>query len=183
MEAAYYTLDEASRLTGISPEALRKRWNRGKLRGQKSKQDGKVRVWLDDEAVEAIREAGRPGGQEDGQESEEAIAVNALARVVETLEQQLARTHELLERQSASHEEAIRRERDRVDELRTTLDEVREEKERQRRSAGAQIRRLREELAEAQVALKAGEQPPAAPGPAPDRRPGLLARLLRRRGG
>lgn len=165
MEPGFLTLEEAARLTGLSPEALRKRWMRGKIRGQKSN-DGKVRIWMDDQIAEALRESVRPGGQDDGQEGEESVAISALHRLVEGLERQIA-----------SQDEALRRER-------ALVDEVREERARDRRAAMATIARLRREQAEIKSKLDevlAGQRAAAETPPASAPRPGLLARLLGRR--
>ena len=73
MEAGLYTLDEASGLTGLSVEALRKRVTRRKLEAVRGN-DGRVRVRLDDQAIADLKRdlssgqrGGRPGGRPDGQ--------------------------------------------------------------------------------------------------------------------
>lgn len=91
IEAGLYTLDEASGLTGLSIEALRKRVTRRKVQAVKGN-DGRVRVRLDNEAIAALKRegepailTGRPGGRPDGQSKiisavEAALAETAAVR-------------------------------------------------------------------------------------------------------
>src|SRR5215212_7490201 len=58
-KAKPYLLTEASRLTGLSVDALRKRIERKKLRGSRSNEDGQWRVWLTSKDVETAK-SGRP---------------------------------------------------------------------------------------------------------------------------
>jgi hypothetical protein len=53
-EAKPYLLTDASGLTGLSVEALRKRIERKSLRGTRSNEDGQWRVWLT--SIQAVGE-------------------------------------------------------------------------------------------------------------------------------
>ena len=191
MEATYYILEEASRLTGLSTEALRKRWMRAKLRGTKGN-DGKVRVFLDDRIIEELREAGRPDVQDDGQEADgDSSTISALTRLSEVLEAQLALTRQdaVEARQEAAAARAtLDREReawlarmDRVSEQHAAaLAELQDGRMRDRRAAMAAIERLKRALSE----IREGQGTPVAPppeiiasSPSPRR---LLARIFRR---
>ena len=54
-EAKPYLLADASRLTGLSVDALRKRIVRKKLRASRSNEDGQWRVWLTSKDVETAK--------------------------------------------------------------------------------------------------------------------------------
>src|ERR1700712_3404124 len=93
MEAGLYSLEEASRLTGLSIEALRKRVTRRKLGAVKSN-DGRVRVRLDDQTIFAIKRDGQAGQKPgrlprrpDGHNPDKTLTDNALSRVIEVVEQ------------------------------------------------------------------------------------------------
>ncbi len=86
-----YTLEEAADLTGVSAEALRKRWMRGRLEGSKSNEDGRVRVRLTTEQVSDLRREATPSKRVDKQ-VDESSTVKALSAHVQTLSEQLARS-------------------------------------------------------------------------------------------
>jgi DNA repair exonuclease SbcCD ATPase subunit len=84
MEAGLYTLEEASGLTGLSIEALRKRVTRRKLTAVKGN-DGRVRVRLDDQTAATIKQdslsgqsVGRPGRRPDGQSPDKSRMINVI---------------------------------------------------------------------------------------------------------
>ena len=79
-EAKPYLLTEASGLTGLSVDALRKRIERKKLRGSRSNEDGQWRVWLTARDVETARSGrlmDRSSQDVDGQ-PDESRAIKAL---------------------------------------------------------------------------------------------------------
>ncbi len=98
-EAKPYLLTEASGLTGLSVDALRKRIERKKLRGTRSNEDGQWRVWLtakDVETAKASQFVDKSGHGSDGPPDE-------------------SRTIKALEGEAAALREAHSRERERAD--------------------------------------------------------------------
>ena len=75
MDGTLYTLEEASKLTGVSPEALRKRFMRGQIEGIPSKQsnDGKVRIRLTEGQLSDLR---RVDNQVDDEPPESVVRVD-----------------------------------------------------------------------------------------------------------
>lgn len=189
MEATNYVLEDASRLTGLSTEALRKRWMRGKLRGSKGN-DGKVRVYLDDEVMETLRKSVRPDGQEPDGEEDESPTISALSRLADAYEQQAAQAREdvVAARQEAAQaraaldSERVARDDERrswtgsLDRMAEELAATRERRETDRRTAVAAVRRIRQEAADLKHQL---DQVLAGQVTASTRPPGLLARLAR----
>ena len=138
-EAKPYLLTEASRLTGLSVDALRKRIERKKLRGSRSNEDNQWRVWLTSKDVETAK-SGQPvdkSGQDvDGQPDE-------------------SRTIKALEAEAAVLREAVGRERERADKAEGESATLRERMESERARA-AQAEREREE-ARSRAAAAEGE--------------------------
>jgi chromosome segregation ATPase len=114
-EAKPYSLAEASSLTGLSVDALRKRIVRKKLRASRSNEDGQWRVWLTSKDVETAksgRSADRSGHGADGP-LDESWTIKALEDAVKALREALERAsaevpglRERLERAEREREEA-----------------------------------------------------------------------------
>lgn len=86
-EAKSYTLAEAASLTGLSVDALRKRILRGKVRANKSNEDGLWRVWLAEADIAASQELDLPPDM-----SSQSSALQAeLAAVREALDRERSR--------------------------------------------------------------------------------------------
>src|SRR3954468_20545335 len=121
-EAKPYLLTEASGLTGLSVDALRKRIERKRLRGSRSNEDGQWRVWLTSKDVETAR-AGRAAdksgqaadrvGRGGASRAEESLKVRTLEDSLDAVREDLSR-----ERAHAAAAEgegkALREERDRL---------------------------------------------------------------------
>ena len=107
-EAKPYLLTEASGLTGLSVDALRKRIERKKLRGTRSNEDGQWRVWLTSKDVETAK-SGQPvdksGQGMDGLPDESRI-IKALDDRAATLEAALDRERTRADRAEAAAAEA-----------------------------------------------------------------------------
>jgi chromosome segregation ATPase len=102
-EAKPYLLTEASRLTGLSVDALRKRIERKKLHGSRSNEDGQWRVWLTSKDVETAKSgqtADKSGQDADGP-LDESRTIKALEGEVVTLREGLARERERADRVEA----------------------------------------------------------------------------------
>ncbi len=112
-EAKPYLLTEASGLTGLSVDALRKRIERRKLRGSRSNEDGHWRVWLTSRDVETARSgraADRSGQDADGL-PDESRTIKALEAEAAALRERAGRA----EGESATLRERIESERGRAD--------------------------------------------------------------------
>ncbi len=157
-EASLYTLEEAARLTGRSPEALRKRFLRGQIEGVGSREsnDGKVRLRLSEAQIADLRV-----DEEEAEIAESPPVVEspdpALSRLVETLERQLIRAEAAAdEARLGLATERTARDTERL-QWSTRLDALaqnyeaqiallRDERQRDRRAAGATVERLKREL-------------------------------------
>src|SRR5215207_5776989 len=106
-EAKPYLLTEASGLTGLSVDALRKRIERKKLRGSRSNEDGQWRVWLTSRDVETAK-SGRPVDKS-GQDVDESPTIKALEAEAAGLRERLGRA----EGESATLREQVESERTR----------------------------------------------------------------------
>src|SRR3954454_12637954 len=98
-EAKPYLLTEASGLTGLSVDALRKRIVRKKLRASRSNEDGQWRVWLtsaDVEAAKAGRSADRSSQDMDGP-ADESRTIKALEDAIGLLREQAGQDRTTLE--------------------------------------------------------------------------------------
>jgi flagellar biosynthesis/type III secretory pathway protein FliH len=136
-EAKPYLLTEASGLTGLSVDALRKRIERKKLRGSRSNEDGQWRVWLTSKDVETAK-SGRPvdkSGQDvDGPPDE-------------------SRTIKAMEGEAAALRDALARERERADTAEGESATLRE----QVKSEGARAAQAEREREAARIAAAAAE--------------------------
>ncbi len=92
-----YLLTEASGLTGLSVDALRKRILRRKLRAHRSNEDGLWRVWLTEADIETAK-AGRLAGNDVDAPSEESRTISALEAEIGTLREALTRERERADR-------------------------------------------------------------------------------------
>src|SRR5215208_3482307 len=110
-EAKPYLLTEASGLTGLSVDALRKRIERKKLRGSRSNEDGQWRVWLTSKDVETARsgQAVDKSGQGSDGPPDESRTIKALEDRATALQDALTRERARAER--AEGESATLRER------------------------------------------------------------------------
>ncbi len=197
MDDALYTLEEASRLTGMTAEALRKRFLRGQIEGVSSKEsnDGRVRVRLTESQLSDLR---RPDDQPDDEPPVHppgGLPEATLMRLVDSLEARALRAEEAADRERLAVEAAraahdgdrLRWDEERR-EWRGTLDAVASElaatragRLSDRKTAVAAVRRIRDQSAALRAQLDqvlAGQQQAAAP--TPTRRPGFIARLFRR---
>ena len=103
-EAKPYLLTEASRLTGLSVDALRKRIERKKLRGTRSNEDGQWRVWLtskDVETANSSQSVDKSGQGSDGP-PDESRTIKALEGEAATLREALGRERERADRTEAA---------------------------------------------------------------------------------
>src|SRR5690349_10607259 len=98
-EAKPYLLTEASGLTGLSVDALRKRIIRKKLRASRSNEDGQWRVWLtsaDVETAKSGRSADKPSQGIDGP-VDESRTIKALEDAIGLLREQFGQDRTTLE--------------------------------------------------------------------------------------
>ncbi len=135
-----YLLTEASSLTGLSVDALRKRILRRKLRAHRSNEDGLWRVWLTEADIETAK-AGRLAGNDVDAPSEESRTINALEAEIGTLREALMRERERADRAEAR----VAAERGRVE----AAEREREDARVRAAAAEAEGKGLREALAEA----------------------------------
>ena len=135
-----YLLTEASSLTGLSVDALRKRILRRKLRAHRSNEDGLWRVWLTEADIETAK-AGRLAGNDVDAPSEESRTINALEAEIGTLREALTRERERADRAEAQ----AAAERGRVEEA----EREREDARVRAAAAEAEGKGLREALVEA----------------------------------
>jgi chromosome segregation ATPase len=156
-EAKPYLLTEASGLTGLSVDALRKRIERKKLRGSRSNEDGQWRVWLtsrDVETAKSGRIVDKPGQDVDVQ-SDESRTIKALDAEAAALRERVGRA----EGESATLRERMESERGRADQAEARAGRAEAERDAARAereaakvaaaSAEGEARGLREALAEA----------------------------------
>ncbi len=105
-EAKPYLLTEASGLTGLSVDALRKRIERKSLRGSRSNEDGQWRVWLTSKDVEMAK-SGRSldkSGQDADGPTDESRTIKALEAEAAALRDALDRERERADRAEAKAE-------------------------------------------------------------------------------
>ena len=100
-EAKPYLLTEASRLTGLSVDALRKRIERRRLRGSRSNEDGQWRVWLTSKDIETAK-----AGQVLDAPPDESRTIKALEGETAALREALARERERADKAEREREEA-----------------------------------------------------------------------------
>ena len=149
-EAKPYLLTEASGLTGLSVDALRKRIERKKPRGSRSNGAGQWRVWLTARDVETARSGrlmDRSSQDVDGQ-PDESRAIKALEAEVAGLRERAGRA----EGKSATLRERMKSERARADRAEAERDVARAEREAAKvaaASAEGEARGLRLALEEA----------------------------------
>jgi hypothetical protein len=92
-----YSLKEASSLLGITPEAVRKRLNRGTLEGFKD-ENGKWQVYIPDKEPDTVRTNGRtPSGQTSGEVEALRAHIGDLSKQVDTLTKALERRDKALD--------------------------------------------------------------------------------------
>jgi len=190
MDGTLYTLEEASKLTGASPEALRKRFMRGQLDGVTSKQsnDGKVRIRLTEGQLSDLR---RVDGRVDEEPPESAVRVDGdltvqvLSRLADSLERRLARAEEqvdqargALDAERTARDQERQKWADRLDALTGELTAMREGRTKDRRDARAAIERIQKAAREAREQA-AGLQETLDQVLANQAKPGILARLFR----
>jgi hypothetical protein len=198
MDGTLYTLEEAAKLTGLSPEALRKRFMRGQIEGipSKASNDGKVRIRLTDGQLSDLR---RVDGQVDEEPPETAVrvdgdltvhpAVQALSRLADSLEHRAVRAEAQADRaMDALAAERAGRDSERAQWL-AELEETRAGRQRDRRAAMAAIERLKrgnaalqakmDEIREGQGAQQVAPQAEIDASSAPKPK-GILARLFHR---
>jgi predicted nucleic acid-binding Zn-ribbon protein len=152
-EAKSYSLPDASRLTGLSVDALRKRierqGRRSSLRGARSNEDGQWHVWLTDRDIDRLRSRTARDGlglSEDGP-PDESRTINALEGELGTVREALARERERADRSEARAEEL----REQREAARTEADRLRAELEEARIAAWEGAATLREEREEARI--------------------------------
>jgi chromosome segregation ATPase len=109
-----FTLADASRLSGLSTEALRLRIKRGKLSAEKGN-DGQPRVRLTAADLEEIRrQAGQQKSTLTRQDGDKANALRVLDAAVDALREQAGRERAALEGEAAALRDALGRERERA---------------------------------------------------------------------
>jgi len=109
-----FTLADASRLSGLSTEALRLRIKRGKLAAEKGN-DGQPRVRLTAADLEEIRrQAGQQKSTLTRQDGDKANALRVLDAAVDALREQAGRERAALEGEAAALRDALGRERERA---------------------------------------------------------------------
>ena len=103
-EAKPYLLTEASGLTGLSVDALRKRIERKKLRGSRSNEDGQWRVWLTSKDVETARSGRLPdrSGQDADSPPDESRTIKAMEGEATALREALGRERERADQAEAA---------------------------------------------------------------------------------
>lgn len=186
------TLDEASRLTGMSTEAIRKRFLRGQIEGisAKDSNDGKIRVRLTEGQLEELRRVASKGdgeSPESGGPTSGDLPVQVLSRLADSLERRLAKAEEEATAARASLEaERHARDEERKDwaaklsALTGELAALRDSRSSDRRAARAALERVQRTAADLQSKLDgllAREADPEIQAPP---RPGFLVRLFRR---
>ena len=136
-ESKPYLLTEASGLTGLSVDALRKRIERKKLRGSRSNEDGQWRVWLTSKDVETAksRQSADNSGQGSDSPPDESRTIKAFEGEAATLREALGRERERVAR--AESESATLREQVESERARTAAAE-REREEARIRAAAAE---------------------------------------------
>jgi flagellar biosynthesis/type III secretory pathway protein FliH len=102
-EAKPYLLTEASGLTGLSVDALRKRIERKRLRGSRSNEDGQWRVWLTSKDVETAKSGRLPdkSGPDADSQPEESRTIKALEGEATALREALGRERDRADRAEA----------------------------------------------------------------------------------
>jgi len=190
MDGTLYTLEEASKLTGVSPEALRKRFMRGQIEGIPSKQsnDGKVRIRLTEGQLSDLR---RVDNQVDDEPPESVVRVDGdqtvqvLSRLADSLERRLARAEEqadqargALDTERTARDQERQKWADRLDAMTGELTAMREGRTKDRRDARAAIERIQKAAREAREQA-AGLQTTLDQVLANQAKPGILARLFR----
>jgi uncharacterized membrane protein YqiK len=107
-EAKPYLLTEASGLTGLSVDALRKRIERKRLRGTRSNEDGQWRVWLTSKDVETAKsgQAVDKFGQRIDGPPDENRTIKAMEAEAGTLRDALGRERERADKAEAAAAEA-----------------------------------------------------------------------------
>jgi hypothetical protein len=149
-EAKPYLLTEASGLTGLSVDALRKRIERKRLRGSRSNEDGQWRVWLTSRDIEAAK-AGRSADKSShglDDYPDESRTIKALEAEAATLREAVGRERDRAERAEAQ----VAAERARAGQVEADRDAARAEATRAQvtaASAEGEVKGLREALAEA----------------------------------
>lgn len=108
-EAKPYLLTEASGLTGLSVDALRKRIERKKLRGTRSNEDGQWRVWLTSKDVETAKfgQVLDKSGQVSDGPPDESRTIKALEGEAAALRDALVRERERVDRAEAGRDAAL----------------------------------------------------------------------------
>jgi predicted nucleic acid-binding Zn-ribbon protein len=134
-EAKPYLLTEASGLTGLSVDALRKRIERKGLRGSRSNEDKQWRVWLTSRDIEAAK-AGR--------------SMDKSSHGMDILTDE-AGTIKVLESELRTVREALDRERERADWDASRAGEAERRLEEERTRAAIEVKTLREEREEARI--------------------------------
>lgn len=140
-EAKSYLLTEAAELTGLSVPALRKRIVRKTLRGFRSNEDGLWRVWLASTDIEATR-AGVSDRTDSGLSTARPVDES---QTIKALQVERDAERERAERAEARAERAEREREEARVEAAVAKAETRGERE----ARDAEVRGLREALAEA----------------------------------
>jgi chromosome segregation ATPase len=110
-----FTLADASRLSGLSTEALQLRIKRGKLAAEKGN-DGQPRVRLTAADLEEFRrQAGQQKSTLTRQDGDRANALRVLDAAVDELREQAERERAALEGEATALRDALGRERERAD--------------------------------------------------------------------
>jgi hypothetical protein len=147
-----FTLTDASRLSGLSTEALRLRIKRGKLAAEKGN-DGQPRVRLTAADLEEFRrQVGQQKSTLTRQDGDRANALRVLETAVDALREQAGRERAALEGEAATLRDALGRAEQRADRAEAERDAARAEREAGRVAAAAaegEAKGLREALAEA----------------------------------
>jgi hypothetical protein len=124
-----FTLADASRLSGLSTEALRLRIKRGKLAAEKGN-DGQPRVRLTAADLEEFRrQAGQQKSTLTRQDGDKGNALRVLEAAVDALREQAGRERAALEGEAATLREQVATERGRADRAEAERDAARAERE------------------------------------------------------
>ena len=199
MDGDLYTLEEAARLTGMTAEALRKRFLRGQIEGVSSKEsnDGRVRVRLTENQLFDLRVPDSDPDEAAPVQPQAGLSEATLARLMDSLERRALRAEvaadrerEASDRARAAHDADRLRWDDERREWRKTLDALSAElganragRVSDRRIAVAAVRRIRDQSAALRAQLDqvlAGQQDAAAAVTVTPRPRGFLARLFQR---
>jgi len=164
-----YTLDEAAKLTGLTTEALRKRFLRGQIEGIGSKEsnDGKVRLRLTEGQLADLRKPDDEPDDRPDTPTQSASPEVSMARLIDSLEVRTARAEASADREReaadaaraardqaiAAHDVERREWRQSLDAVTAELAAVREGRSSDRRIAVAAVRRIRDQSSELKAQL------------------------------